>query len=387
MELQIHHTKVFDDNYKEYEKGKRFIINQGGSRSSKTYSIIQLLIFISLTTPDIKISIVRKSFPALRGSVLRDFVEIMSQLNLYDENRHNKTNQVYYFTNGAEIEFFSVDVAQKVRGRKRDICYLNEANELEFEDFTQLSLRTNKCLFIDFNPSDTDHWLYELLNDARSILLKSTYKDNIFLSKEIITEIENLINVDENYYKIYALGERPISTTRIYSHFKTYTDNIGFDDWCYGLDIGFNHSTALVKVGYRGDIIYVEEIIYKNKITLSDLIEEMKDKIGGDRKMIYVDSARPDVVEELRRNGWNASGASKQVKEGIDYIKSKQILINNNSLNLLREYKLYSWRSKGNYIFDEPVKLNDDGMDAMRYGIFTHKKKSFNEFYTNLYSA
>ncbi len=387
MEIQIEHTKVFNDNLTEYEQGKRFIINQGGSRSSKTYSIVQLLIYLCLTNPNLQVSIVRKSFPSLRGSVLKDFLEIMTNLGIYDENLHNKTSQIYYFTNGAQLEFFSIDLAQKVRGRKRDICYCNEANELDFDDFQQLSLRTSKCLFIDFNPSDSEHWLYELLKDERSVLLKSTYKDNNFLAPEIVNEIENLINVDENYYKIYALGERPISSTRIYSHFRQYVDQPQVDDYCYGLDLGYNHSTALIKVMFVGDFIYCQEIIYENKLTSSDLINKINQSISGDRKPIYVDSARPDIVEELRRIGYNTYSASKQVKEGIDFIKSKQIYIDIESVNLWREYKLYSWKSKGNLIFDEPIKLNDDGLDAMRYGIFTYKKKSFNNFYTNLYVA
>jgi len=387
MELLINHTKVFSRNLKEYERGKRFIINQGGSRSSKTYSIVQLLIFLCLTTPGLKVSIVRKSFPSLRGSVLKDFLEIMETFGLYSELYHNKTEQFYTFVNGSMLEFFSIDNPQKVRGRKRDICYCNEANELDFEDFQQLSLRTNKCLFIDFNPSDTEHWLYELLRDDRSVLIKSTYKDNNYLSKEIVTEIENLINVDENYYKIYALGERPVSTTRIYSHFKQFVDEPKYDDWCYGLDLGYNHSTSLVKVMFVNDSIYCKEIIYENKLTSSDLMMKIKERIGDDRKPIYVDSARPDIVEELRRLGYNSQSASKQVKEGIDYLKSKMIYIDIESVNLWREYKLYSWKSKGNIIYDEPIKINDDGLDSMRYGIFTHKKKSFNNFYTNLYVA
>ncbi len=387
MEVVISHTSVFSRNLIEYEQGKRFIINQGGSRSSKTYSIVQLLIYLCLTNPNLQVSIVRKSFPSLRGSVLKDFLEIMTNLGIYDENLHNKTSQIYYFTNGAQLEFFSIDLAQKVRGRKRDICYCNEANELDFDDFQQLSLRTSKCLFIDFNPSDSEHWLYELLKDDRSVLLKSTYKDNNFLAPEIVNEIENLINVDENYYKIYALGERPISSTRIYSHFRQYIDQPQVDDYCYGLDLGYNHSTALIKVMFVGDLIYCQEIIYENKLTSSDLINKINQSISGDRKPIYVDSARPDIVEELRRIGYNTYSASKQVKEGIDFIKSKQIYIDIESVNLWREYKLYSWKSKGNLIFDEPIKLNDDGLDAMRYGIFTYKKKSFNNFYTNLYVA
>ncbi|NBW79605.1 MAG: hypothetical protein EBR27_11430, partial [Betaproteobacteria bacterium] len=250
----------------------------------------------------------------------------MEGLGLYSELYHNKTEQFYTFTNGSMLEFFSIDNPQKVRGRKRDICYCNEANELDFEDFQQLSLRTNKCLFIDFNPSDTEHWLYELLKDERSILIKSTYKDNNYLSKEIVTEIENLINVDEQYYRIYALGERPISSTRIYSHFKQYVDEPQIDDWCYGVDVGYNHFLALIKIKYSGDRIYVEELLYENKLTISDFLIKIKSLVN-DRQPIYVDSARPDVIEELRRIGYNAKSSNKQVKEGIDYIKSKEIYI------------------------------------------------------------
>lgn len=384
MDLTINHTIVFDRNYKEYLNGRRFIVNQGGSRSSKTYSIVQLLIFLCLTEPKLQVSVVRKSFPSLRGSVLRDFLEIMNELKIYDIDRHNKTEQTYTFENGSMLEFFSIDIAQKVRGRKRDICYCNEANELSFDDFQQLSLRTNKTMFIDFNPSDSESWLYKLLDDERSVLIKSTYKDNIYLSSEIRKEIENLINVDENYYKIYALGERPIATTRIYSHFKQYIDEPEYSDWCYGLDLGYNHNTSLVKVMYVGESIYVKELLYKNKITSSDLITEMKSLVS-DRKPIYVDSARPDIVEELRRNGFNSTGASKQVKEGIDYIKSKQIFVSYDSENILKEYKLYSWKSKGEMIYDEPIKVNDDAMDSLRYAIFSHKKKAFNEFYTKIF--
>lgn len=384
MELTISHTSVFTKNLNEYEKGKRFIINQGGSRSSKTYSIVQLLIFLCLTNPKLKVSIVRKSFPSLRGSVLRDFVEILNNLNLYDINSHNKTEQMYSFKNGSYVEFFSIDDQQKIRGRKRDICYCNEGNELEYEDFLQLSLRTNKCLFIDFNPSDTEHFLYELIKDNRSVLIKSTYKDNIYLSKDIIEEIENLINVDEQYYRVYCLGERPISTTRIYSHFKQYIDEPNYIDICYGVDVGYNHPMVLVKVGYTEDKIYVTELIYESKLTISDFMVKIKNVIN-DKNPIYVDSARPDVIEELRRNGFNSKPSNKQVKEGIDYIKSKQIYINSESLNLWKEYKLYSWKSKGDQIFDEPIKLNDDGLDAMRYAIFTHKKVKFNPELTKIY--
>jgi phage terminase large subunit len=388
MELQINHTAVFSKNLNEYQTGKRFIINQGGSRSSKTYSIMQLLIFLCLTTPKLQVSIVRKSYPSLRGSVLRDFIEIMNLFNIYDIKKHNRTEQRYIFDNGSSIEFFSIDDSQKVRGRKRDICYLNEANELTFDDFQQLSLRTSTTLFIDFNPSDNEHWLYELVKDERSILIKSNYKDNIYLSNEIVEEIENLINVDENYYKIYALGERPTSTTRIYTHFKQYYDEVESNDYCYGLDFGFNHPTALIKTTFKDNKVYAKEIIYKSKMTTTDLVEEMKRLNVDKTKYIYCDSARPEVIEELRRNGFTrAQMANKSVKPGIDKVKSMEIYIHSESLNLWKEFKLYSWKSKGDIIIDEPIKLNDDAMDALRYGIHTHHKSGgVNPFFTQIYS-
>lgn len=374
MELQINHTRVFSRNLKQYESGKRFIINQGGSRSSKTYSIIQLLIFLAITDK-VSISIVRKSFPALRGSVLRDFIEIMNELNLYDVSNHNKTEQVYTFDNGSTIEFFSVDAAQKVRGRKRDVCYCNEANELEFDDFQQLSLRTTKCLFMDFNPSDNEHWLYELLKDGRSVLIKSNYKDNIYLGKSQVEEIENLINIDENYYKIYALGERPIPHTRIYTHFQQY-DSVDLDDWCYGIDFGYNHPTALLKVGFKDDIVYVDELIYKSNLTSQDLIKMMKEMDIDRKKYIYADYARPEIIEDMRRSGYNMKEANKEVKAGIMSVKMKQIYIQKSSVNVWKEYKTYSWKTNKEQILDEPVKIYDDAMDALRYAIHTSRKKT-----------
>lgn len=376
MELKIKHTVVFSKVLNQIQNDKRFIICQGGSRSSKTYSIIQVIIFLCLTTPNLSVSVVRKSFPSLRGSVLRDFVEIMSELGLYDINNHNKTEQRYFFSNKSSVEFFGIDDPQKVRGRKRDICYCNEANELDYEDFLQLSLRTNKCLLLDFNPSDSDGYIYDLINDSRSILIKSNYKDNIFLSKELIGEIENLINIDENYYKIYALGERPIPHTRIYTHFKLYDDlPAKIDDIVYGIDFGYNHPISLLKCYISDNAVYVDELIYKSNLTATDLIKEM-DAINVDKnKYIYADYARPEIIEDLRRAGYNMKEADKAVIDGINTVKSKQIFLNKNAINTIRESKSYSWKTKGEQILDEPVKLYDDSMDALRYAIHSSKKK------------
>ena len=373
MDLDLKVTNVFEKNRDAYNNGFRFLVNQGGSRSSKTFSILQLLIFIALTNPKIKISIVRKSFPSLRGSVLKDFLEIMDGLGLYNIKQHNRTEHIYLFNNKSQIEFFSIDDAKKVRGRRRHICYCNEANELNFDDFQQLSLRTEKALFIDFNPSDDEHWIYDLLKDERSTLIKSNYLDNVYLHPDIVREIENLINVDENYYKIYALGERPTATAKIYTHFKQYTDEPEVNDIVYGLDIGFVHKAALIEIKSKDDKIWAKEIIYESGLTTDDLVLKVKN-LTIPNKFIYVDSARPDIIEQLKRLGLSAKPAEKQVKEGIDYIRSKEIFIHYESLNLWKEYKSYMYKSLKNKIIEEPIKLNDDALDAMRYACYSSRK-------------
>jgi len=165
-------------------------------------------------------------------------------------------------------------------------------------------------------------WIYDLLKDeSKTVLIKSTYKDNPFLSKEQVEYIENLINVDENYYKIYALGERPTASTRVYSHFKQYVDEPEYTDWCYGLDFGYTHNTALVKIMYVGSKIYVKEILFEGKLTAVDLKNKLSFLIE-DKKPIYCDWARPEVIEELKRAGFNVKEAIKDVKAGnVEFLK------------------------------------------------------------------
>ena len=371
--LEIKHTDVFEKNWSAYHDDKiRYIINQGGSRSSKSISILQCLIILGLQTKQ-EISIVRKTLPSAK-SIVKDFINLLYEYNLYSKAEHNKSNNTYTFNNGTTFEFFGADNDQKLRGKKRDILFCNEANELDNDEWIQLMLRTTGKVFIDFNPSDTDHWLYDLIKDQKSSLIKSTYKDNPFLKKEQIEYIENLILADENYYKIYALGERPTSTTRIYSHFKQYTDEPDYTDLCYGCDVGFNHAMTFVECKFVGNKVYVKELVYDTKLTTKDLLQRLISLNVNKDIPVYIDSARPDVIEEFRREGYiKAVGAKKGVKEGIDVVKSMEVYIHHESENLWREYKLYSWKTNKDIVLDEPVKLNDDGLDALRYGVYNWK--------------
>lgn len=369
-ELKIEGTNVLTRNLAELsDPNIRFVINVGGTRSSKTYSLCQMVIVYCLQNQNVVVSIVRKSLPALRASVMRDLFDILRQLDLYSEENHNKTEHIYKFPNGSIIEFFSVDNEQKLRGRKRNLLWANEANELNFEEFNQLNFRTTSKLFFDFNPSDNYHWLYDLYTKSECSRIHSTYKDNPYLDPSIIKQIQDLINVDYEYYKIYCLGEQAIAKSTIYTHqqmFNEYPEKI--DNTLYGLDFGYNHPTALVKVTKAENALYWEEIIYQSYLTSTDLIDLMNKLQISKNVDIVCDSARPEIIEELRRSGYNAKQAIKNVKEGIDSVKSCPLFIHQESSNLWKEIRSYKWKTNGEKILDEPVKVNDDGMDAARYG-------------------
>jgi phage terminase large subunit len=286
-------------------------------------------------------------------------------MGLYDVSKHNKTEQIYTFDNGSMIEFFSVDDEQKIRGRKRDVCWCNEANELLYDDFFQLNLRTSGKLFFDYNPTESNSWLYDLPQDE-SILIKSTYKDNPFLDKSIKRQIEGLKDTDEALYQIFALGERAISKTNIFNNWTEIVHKPErFQNYIYGLDFGYNHPTALMKVWYFENELYLEEVIYESYLTTSDLIEKMKLLGVSQTHEIMGDYSRPEIIHELNVANFNVLNANKEVKKGIDLLKQKKVYYSGS--NIKKEYDNYKWKKKGDLILDEPIKLFDDGMDAVRY--------------------
>lgn len=377
-ELKINHTIVLDKTLDAFDREDiRFIIHQGGSRSGKTYSLMQMMIIYCLTHPGKLVSIIRKTFPTLRSTVMREFFDLLKELELYDKKCHNKTNNIYEFSNGSKVEFFGADNGQKLRGRKRDVLWLNESNELNFDEFTQLNMRTTEKLVFDFNPSDNFHWLYDLIERENATLIKSTYLDNPFLPKDQANEIANLINIDESYYRIYALGEKGVAKTTIYTHWRYYEKLPEIKETIYGLDFGHNHPTALVEVNITDDgDCYVREIIYKSHLTVTDLLNLIKDSGISKNKEIICDSARPEIIEDIRRIGYNAKGAIKNVKEGIDSVKSVPLFIHKESSNLIKEINSYKWKTNGEIVLDEPVKLWDDAVDALRYSIHWWKVKT-----------
>jgi phage terminase large subunit len=323
------------------------------------------------------VTIVRKTLPALKGSAYRDFLKITSDEGVYNEADHNKSEMTYLLF-GNLVEFISVDQPQKIRGRKRNVCFINEANELSYEDFFQLNVRTTDKIIIDYNPSDEFHWIYDKLqprDDADFFI--TTYKDNPFLEKELIEEIERLQFADDNHWLVYGLGQRGISRDTIYTHWKMCDELPNRGEIFYGQDFGYNVPSALVRCEMFEGAIYCEEVLYETKLTTGDLVERYK-QIGMDRrKEIFCDNAEPKTIEELRRAGFNAKEADKDVTEGIRKVKSLPLFITKNSANMLKEIKSYKWKTDVNgrpvkdKDRDEPVKFNDHAMDALRYAVFT----------------
>ena len=376
--MDIKATAIFEKNYEAILGDKRFIINEGGSRSSKTYSLCQLMIIYCLQNNNKVVSVIRKTFPALRATVLRDFIEILKEIGLYKQEMHNKSEHIYTFANGSMVEFFSVDDEQKIRGRKRDIAWCNEANELYFDDFTQLNMRTEDKLIFDYNPSDSASWLYELPADE-SIKIKSTYKDNPFLPDSIKAQIEDLKRTDEALYQIYALGEKAISKSNIYSQWSFVAHRPAkFVKYVYGLDFGYNHPTALMRVYYCDNDIYIEPVIYESYLTTTMLIEKLATLNIEQTVTILADYSRPEIIQEMNIAGYDVQNANKVVKKGIDNLKTFGVFCQDDKA-IKREYENYKWKKIGDFITDEPVKLFDDAMDAIRYAT-THIRQ---EYYTD----
>ena len=376
MILNQRATNVFERNYDEFDSKNRFVVNQGGRGSSKTWSLAQLFLWLLISKRNYLLTVCRKTLPALKATAMRDFFMIMKNAGIYREEFHNKTELIYKM-NTNEIEFVSIDQPQKIRGRKRQYLWMNEANEFSYEDFRQLNLRTEKQVFMDYNPSDEFHWIYDhVLTREDAKFIKSTYLDNPFLEPEIVKEIERLKGVDHNYWRIYGLGERGISEATIYNHWELCDKMPEVpDEIIYGLDFGFNNPTALVKIAIQDGEYYLEEILYQSHLTNQELINKLRDLDITEYKTIYADSAEPARISEIDNAGFFIEPADKDVKKGIDTIRTNKIHITKSSINLLKEIKSYKWKVKDEKPLDEPVKENDHLMDSMRYAIYTNSIK------------
>jgi phage terminase large subunit len=312
---------------------------------------------------------------------MKDFFDILKSHGLYHEENHNMSENVYSIGK-VEVEFFSLDEPQKVRGRKRDYLFVNEANELTSEDFFQLDIRTISRIFLDYNPSDIDHWIYR--DDEGSMMprenrtdIHSTFRDNPFLEPHLVKRIEQIQSQDEDYWKIYGLGEQATSKKIIYTNWETVKEIPAATNVFYGLDFGYNDPCALVKESFIDGEVYEEEKLYESGLTNSDLIERLNTLITDKSDPIYADSARPDMIEEILQAGFNIHPSRKgksSIQDGIDIVKRFKCHILDSSVNLLKEIKSYQWckNKNGDIIDGKPIDFNNHLMDARRYAIADH---------------
>ena len=355
---------------------KRIVIEQGGTRSGKTYNILLWIIFsYALKNSGKTVTICRKTYPALRTSAMRDFIEILRAYELYDEKNHNKSSSEYHL-NGNLIEFISLDQPQKVRGRKRDLLFINEANELHWEDWQQLIFRTTGKIIMDYNPSDEFHWIYERVKTREDAdFYITTYRNNPFLEASIIKEIELLKETDENYWRVYGLGQVGSSKSIIFSTnlIDRIPENARFIS--YGMDFGYtNDPTTLIAIYIHDTNLYFNEKIYRTNMTNQDIANELGRLEVGRRDEIYADSGEPKSIEEIYRMGWNIKPATKgrdSVNIGIDMLKRYALHITKESTNTIKEFRNYKWKEdKNGIVLNTPVDMFNHSIDAIRYGCY-----------------
>jgi phage terminase large subunit len=347
----------------------RIRIVQGGTSAGKTYAILQCLIFYALKHP-FHISIVSESIPHLRRGVLKDFIKIMTETNLLIYPNFNKSTLTYTFENGSVLEFFSADQPDKLRGARRDILFINECNNIEYEAFTQLEVRTNNFVYLDFNPTH-EFWVHEnlLKKEVEHDFIKLTYKDNEALSKEIIKSIESKKG-NEYWWKVYGLGEVGRLEGAIYKNWEEGE----FDEtlFCtYGLDFGWNPDpTALVKVAIdeTKKCIYVKELCYSNNLSQEQIVEVLKINTKQN-DIIVADSSDQRLIDSMYQKGFNIFKAEKgagSVREGIMFIQDYKIIVTSDSYNYKKEIQNYCWNDKRAGI---PIDKYNHLQDATRYAL------------------
>ena len=374
--LRLKASTVYKRNHDAFQSEKRIISNRGGGRSSKTYSILQLFITLCFERTGLEFDIVRKTLPALRTTAYKDFLDIIKSLGLYDEKNHNMSELTYSFR-GNTFNFYSIDNAQKVRGRKRDHILLNEVNELTLEDFRQISMRTTGKIFMDYNPSDEESWVYDIEQRDDALRIDSTFLDNPFNAQPVIDEIKRLESEDPDYWQVYGLGLIGRRREIIFTNWDTCDEfPTNCDEVIYGMDFGFNNPKVFLKLGKRGKEIFLHELVYERELMRSELINRMPGLVGKRGTEIYADSEDPETIADIHSNGWNIKPSNKEkgsVLFGIEAIKAYKVWITASSLNLIRDWKNYKWKmDKNGKILDEPAHTFSHGPDAARYPIYTH---------------
>lgn len=348
---------------------------QGGTSASKTISILMLEIHTAqVNNKNGLTSVVSESLPHLKRGALRDFKKIMQEHHYWNDSEWRESDKVYTFSGGWQIEFFSVDQPDKLRGGRRDRLFINEANNVSLDAFDQLEVRTKDSVFLDWNPS-SEFWFYSDIlpnrNDVEHLIL--TYKDNEALSPEIVASIEMRQN-NKAWWQVYGLGQLGEIETRIYTSWNII-DNVpeGARLERRGLDFGYtNDPSALVSIYKYNEGYVLDEELYRKGMTnkaLADYVNNLKEN----STLVIADSAEPKSIDELKLYGVNVLPAQKgpdSIRQGIQRIQGLPIYITKRSTNLIKEYRNYLWLTdRDGKVLNQPTPGLDHGLDAVRYAI------------------
>ena len=364
MNLEINTTITFENLL---DSKSRITQHIGGTRSGKTYAVLQFLIVKAIENKE-TITIVRKTIPSLKRTVIKDFKDILQGLNIWQDENYNITDRIYNLYDST-IQFLSTDDADKLRGIKSTILFVDEASEIDEESYFQLSIRTSGKIILAYNPTVSPyHWLRTMPEVERFV---TTYRDNIYLPKEMVDAIENLQHTNEKYWKIYGKGEFAPNDKAIFEF--ELCDDIAGDFICFGFDAGYsNDACSLVAIYKNSDTIYLEELIYETGMITNDIINRFKKLEIDKNQTIWCDSSEPRLIEELYRSGFNTKPVVKgkdSINFGISVMKNYKIKILKQSQNLINEMYAYQYETdKHGYVTDRPEGGLDHAIDAARYG-------------------
>jgi phage terminase large subunit len=357
---------------------KRIKVVRGGTSASKTFSILPILIDRAIKTPDLEISVVSESIPHLRRGALKDFLKIMMALGRYNDNQFNKSTLKYTFVNGSYIEFFSVDQPDKLRGARRNVLYVNECNNVDFDSYYQLAIRTSGEIWLDYNPSSLFWVDRELLTQDDVDFITLTYLDNEALSETIVKEIESAkekaktSSYWENWWQVYGLGQTGSLEGVCIPEWQEINLPTEARLLCYGMDWGYsNDPTSLIAMYKYNDAYIFDELIYQKGLLNSDISDLLKTNEVKD--IVYADSAEPKSIAELNSYGHNVLPVTKgrdSIVYGLNLINQNKVYVTSRSKNLINELQNYIWMvdKQGNKL-NKPIDAYNHAIDAMRYAM------------------
>ena len=370
----------------------RYQVFKGGAGSSKSHSICQIILFKILRDFNKpykhRVLVLRKTSPSARRSVFELFKHYISEWGLESICHINNTIMTIQWVNGSQVLISGLDDEAKLKSIEGlTSIWLEECLELSINDFMQCDLRLRGesplpyIIYLSFNPVSSISWVFNIFfskSKSNTTIHESTYKDNPWLDNVYKEHLEYLINQDENYYRIYCKNEWGSLGNVIYNNWEIvdkYPEVVEEEVW--GLDFGYSHPVALIKVGLKKEGLYLQEMLCASGLTNTDLIEQLKTLIHNINILMYADSSLPGNIIEIRRAGFNIRPADKKphsVKEGLDFCKRKRMFVTKDSVNLIKELQGYAYRTDKatGIVMEEPIKLNDDCCDAFRYAVYSH---------------